>query len=116
MIEVGRVCVKIAGRDAGKKGAIVELIDDNFVIIDGQMKRGKANIRHIEPLQHRLELESGAAHELVVDALKAIGVEFAEKKKFARKAKEAKTAAPKKAEKAKPAKPKAEKAAKKEQK
>ena len=30
-IEVGRVCVKTAGREAGEKCAIVEIIDENFV-------------------------------------------------------------------------------------
>ena len=28
MIEVGRVCVKIAGRDAGKKCAVIKVLDD----------------------------------------------------------------------------------------
>ena len=39
MIDVGRVCVKIAGRDAGKKAVVVEKIDSNFVLIDGQTRR-----------------------------------------------------------------------------
>ena len=30
MMEVGRLCLKIAGRDAGMKCVIVEVIDDNF--------------------------------------------------------------------------------------
>ena len=30
-IEVGRVCVKISGREAGEKCEIVEIIDENFV-------------------------------------------------------------------------------------
>ena len=29
-IEVGRVCVKIAGREAGEKCVIVEVIDDKI--------------------------------------------------------------------------------------
>jgi len=101
MIELGRLCVKIAGRDAGKKGVIVELVDDNFVIIDGQMKRGRTNVKHIEPLQHKLNL-GNASHEKVVEALKAAGVIFPEKKVFVRKPKTAaKTAAAKPAAKAK---------------
>lgn len=108
MMEIGRMCVKIAGRDAGKKGAIVEIIDSNFVIIDGQMKKGKANIRHIEPLQHKLDIATGASHEAVVEALKQAGVDFPVKKTFVRKPKSAKasTAAEK------PAAKKAEKVAK----
>jgi large subunit ribosomal protein L14e len=37
-IEVGRVCVKIAGREAGEKCAIVEIIDENFVEVVGEAK------------------------------------------------------------------------------
>ena len=35
-IEVGRVCVKTAGREAGEKCAIVEIIDENFVEVVGE--------------------------------------------------------------------------------
>ena len=35
MLEVGRLCIKLAGRDAGKKAVVVENIDSNFVLIDG---------------------------------------------------------------------------------
>ena len=35
-IEVGRVCVKTAGREAGEKCAIVEIIDENFVEVIGE--------------------------------------------------------------------------------
>ena len=41
MIEVGRLCVKIAGRDAGKKCVITELIDEKLVMIDGETRRRK---------------------------------------------------------------------------
>ena len=30
-IEVGRVCIKTAGREAGEKCAIVDIIDDNAI-------------------------------------------------------------------------------------
>ena len=36
MFEIGRLCVKIAGRDAGNKCVIVDVIDKNFVMIDGR--------------------------------------------------------------------------------
>ena len=87
MIEVGRLCVKIAGRDAGRNCVIVEAVDDNFVIVDGQMKRKRCNIGHLEPLQHRLPISSGASHEEVVEALEAIGIDVIVKEKRARKPK-----------------------------
>ena len=79
MIEIGRMCVKIAGRDAGQKCVVVDIIDDTFVRIDGQTRARKCNIRHLEPLAAKLEIAKGAGHEAVVKALAAQGVVFAEK-------------------------------------
>ena len=50
-IEVGRQCIKIAGREAGKKCEIVAIIDENFVEIDGEeVKNRRCNINHLEPM------------------------------------------------------------------
>ena len=32
-IEIGRICVKNAGRLAGRKCVIVDIIDENFVLV-----------------------------------------------------------------------------------
>jgi len=50
-ISVGRVCVKIAGRDAGEKCVITKLMDANFVEIKSpaRKKARKCAIRHLEP-------------------------------------------------------------------
>jgi large subunit ribosomal protein L14e len=79
MIEVGRMCVKIAGRDAGLKCVVVEVIDDTFVKIDGQTRARKCNIRHLEPLAAKLDISKGISHEAVMKALKSQGVEPVEK-------------------------------------
>ena len=71
MIEIGRLILKIAGRDANKKGLIVDVIDDNYVLIDGQVRRRKCNIKHIEPLDKVLKLSKNASHEDVKAALKS---------------------------------------------
>jgi len=42
MFEIGRLCVKIAGRDARKKAVIVEVLDGNFVMRDGEVRRRNA--------------------------------------------------------------------------
>ncbi|MEN4007209.1 MAG: 50S ribosomal protein L14e [Methanobacteriaceae archaeon] len=56
-IEVGRVCVKISGREAGKKCAIVEVIDDKFVEVVGiNVKNRRCNIKHLEPLDKTVEV------------------------------------------------------------
>jgi len=51
-IEPGRVCIKLRGRDAGKKCVIKSVIDHNFVEVEseGRKKPRRANILHLEPL------------------------------------------------------------------
>ena len=73
MIEVGRVCVKIAGRDAGKKCAVIKVLDDNNVIIDGETRRRKCNIMHLEMMNDKVDIKEEAATEVVC---KALGIEF----------------------------------------
>ncbi|MBI4146492.1 50S ribosomal protein L14e [Candidatus Woesearchaeota archaeon] len=69
MIEIGRVCVKIAGRDAGKKCVIIDILDEKNVLIDGETRRKKCNIAHLEMLPQTLEVTKGASHETVCNAL-----------------------------------------------
>ena len=58
-IEVGRVCVKIAGREAGEKCVVVDIIDDKFVEIVGpSIKNRRCNIKHLEPVDQLIEIES----------------------------------------------------------
>ena len=70
MIENGRICLKIAGREAGKYAVIVETIDDNFVIISGPksitgVKRRKCNIDHLEVTDNKLDIEEKAEDSLL---------------------------------------------------
>jgi large subunit ribosomal protein L14e len=73
-IEVGRLCVKIAGRDAGKECVIVDVQDKNFVIIDGNTRRRKCNITHLELLPHKADIKKGATHEEALKALEHFGI------------------------------------------
>lgn len=73
-IEVGRVCVKIAGREAGRKCVIVDIIDRNFVLITGPqkatgVKRRRVNINHIEPTEKRVNIKRGNSDEEIMEAL-----------------------------------------------
>jgi large subunit ribosomal protein L14e len=64
-IEVGRVCVKIAGREAGEKCVIVEIIDDKFVEVVGtNMKNRRCNIKHLEPVDETIEIKSDNVEEI----------------------------------------------------
>src|SRR3989338_6451539 len=74
MIEIGRLCVKLAGRDAGLKCIVVDILDDKYVLIDGQTRRRKCNIMHLEPLNHVVEVKKGYSHEDVSKALKGLGI------------------------------------------
>ncbi len=81
MIEIGRVCVKITGRDAGKKCIIIEILDDNTVLIDGETRRRKCNVKHLEFLDKKIEIAKGADHKAVIGAFKVeLGTEIKEKK------------------------------------
>ena len=81
MIDVGRVCIKLAGRDAGKIAVIVEKIDNKFVLIDGNVRRRKCNISHLEPTEKELSLKKGAKTEDVHKAMSTADLEVEEKKK-----------------------------------
>ncbi len=80
MYDVGRLCVKIAGRDAGLKCVVVDVIDDNFVMIDGQTRRRKCNVRHLEPLKDVIKLKKGADHKDVATEFKKLKIEIKESK------------------------------------
>ncbi len=78
VIEVGRICVKLAGREAGRKCLIVDIADKNFVLITGPkavsgVKRRRVNVSHIEPLQDKIKIEREASDEEATEALKAAG-------------------------------------------
>lgn len=79
MIKVGKICMKIAGRDAGKFCVITKILDDNFVMIDGQTRRRKCNLTHLEILNKEVKISEDASNADVVKSLKAIDIECKEK-------------------------------------
>jgi len=67
-IEVGRVCVKLNGREAGRKCVIVDIIDKNFVLVTGPIKltgvkRRRTNVKHLESTAETVEIKKGALDE-----------------------------------------------------
>jgi len=77
-IEIGRVCVKLSGREAGRKCVIIDVSDKSFVLVTGPkkvtgVKRRRANVSHVEPLQDKLEIKRGASDEEIEEALKTAG-------------------------------------------
>ena len=82
MIDVGRLCIKIAGRDAGKKCVVIDSVNANTVLIDGETRRRKCSTAHIEPLKETVDIKKGASHEEVAKLFKEkLGIELKESKK-----------------------------------
>lgn len=73
MIEIGRIYIKKTGKEKGKKCVVVEILDNKFVTIDGNVKRRKCNINHLEPTSNVLEIEKGAATAHVKHVMEKAG-------------------------------------------
>ena len=72
MIREGTVCIKRAGKDAGKKVVVTKVLDENFVIIVGPGIRGKrCNKRHLIPTDKTIDV-SGKSYEEIIKALEAL--------------------------------------------
>ena len=74
IFDVGRLCMKIAGRDAGRTCVVVEQLDNTFVLVDGDVRRRKVNVKHLEPLPETIAITKGAAHEEVSTEFKKLGL------------------------------------------
>ncbi|MCW4015309.1 MAG: 50S ribosomal protein L14e [Candidatus Bathyarchaeota archaeon] len=79
-IEVGRICVKVVGREAGKKCVIVDIVDKNFVLITGpktvsDIKRRRVNVNHLKPTNEKIEIKRGSTDEEIAEALKTPGTQ-----------------------------------------
>ncbi|MBI2676226.1 MAG: 50S ribosomal protein L14e [Candidatus Aenigmarchaeota archaeon] len=128
MFETGRICVKTAGREAGKPCVIIKKIDSQFVMVTGpkaatSVRRRKCNTDHLQPLMLKVDIKDDAADDEVLAAFEKEGLyeklkiekPSAEKIKAAQEAETAKISRPpekkeeKKEEKKKKPKPKKEK-------
>lgn len=56
----GRVCVKVRGREKGKKCVVVNEVDGNYVevVCAGRKKRRKCNQRHLDPTDQTVDVKS----------------------------------------------------------
>jgi large subunit ribosomal protein L14e len=77
-VEVGRVCVKVAGRESGRKCVIVDVMDKSFVLVTGPkkvtgVKRRRVNINHVAPTEDTVQIKRGASDEEVTQMLEAAG-------------------------------------------
>lgn len=77
-IEIGRICVKVAGREAGRKCVIVDVMDKSFVVVTGPkkvtgVKRRRVNINHVAPTEDVIPIKRGASDEEVSQMIQADG-------------------------------------------
>lgn len=79
MVEIGRLCIKIAGRDSGQFCTVVSIIDKNNVVIDGNVRRKKCNLNHLEFLDKILKIKEKATSEEVRKALEKEGIRILKK-------------------------------------
>jgi len=74
--DIGRLCVKTLGREAGHYCVIVDIIDKNYLLIDGlKVRRRRVNYNHIEPIADTIDIKKGANHEAVENAIKKAKLE-----------------------------------------
>lgn len=78
-MEPGRICVKLTGRERGKRCVIVEMIDRNFALITGPkdvtgVRRRRVNMNHLKPLNLKIDIRRGASDEEVRAALEKAGL------------------------------------------
>jgi len=73
MYTVGSLVMKIAGRDARKVGVVLEVLDNNTLLIDGQTRRRKVNMVHVEPIGKSVQITKDAKTEDVAKVLEGAG-------------------------------------------
>lgn len=69
--DIGRVCLKLKGREAGARCVIVDVIDRNYVVVAGpEVRRRRVNMSHLVPLDETVSVQRDASDEEVAGALR----------------------------------------------
>ncbi len=79
LYELGRVCVKTVGREAGSHCVVVEVKDESYVVVTGPknlsgVRRRSCNKRHLEPLETVIPIAADADDEAVKKAIEEAGL------------------------------------------
>ncbi len=71
-MEIGQVCIKTKGREAGRKVIVLSEAKKGKVLVDGtKVKRKECNVRHLFLLKQKVSLKKDASHAEVVKAMEA---------------------------------------------
>ena len=78
-LDVGTVCMKIAGREGGGVCCVVKPVNKTFVIITGPklvtgIKRRRCNIEHLEPVGIKMDIKEDSTDEEIIEAYKKSNV------------------------------------------
>ena len=73
-MDVGRICLKLTGREAGSRCVIVDVVDRNYVIVTGPLevtgvRRRRVNMSHLQPLDEVVEISRNASDEEIAELL-----------------------------------------------
>jgi len=74
-IDVGRICVKLTGRESGSRCVIIDVVDRNYVVVTGPreltgVRRRRVNMSHLRPLDERLEIARNASDAEILELLR----------------------------------------------
>jgi large subunit ribosomal protein L14e len=69
-MEVGQVCIKTKGREAGFKVVVLSKPKAGKVLVDGKkVKRKECNVLHLFPLADKINVKENASHEEILGAM-----------------------------------------------
>jgi large subunit ribosomal protein L14e len=73
LMEIGQVCIKTKGREAGKMVAVLSKPKAGRVLVDGpKAKRKQCNVLHLFPVNEIIKVKEEESHEGVLKAMKAL--------------------------------------------
>lgn len=79
--------MKIAGREAGKHCAVLEVVDANYVVVEGpEVRKRKTNAAHLEPLADKIDAKKDVKQQLI----EKYNIKLSEKRKIEKTAKKEK--------------------------
>jgi large subunit ribosomal protein L14e len=78
-IEVGRVCIKTVGKEAGCYCVVIGKEDKSFVPVTGPrllsgVKRRRCNVFHLQPTEYVLSVKENASDEDIINAYESAGL------------------------------------------
>jgi large subunit ribosomal protein L14e len=81
MMNIGRVCIKNSGRDKNQICVVIDNIDERNVLIDGNVRRKKCNVAHLNPLDQTIIIEKNESSAAIMKELSALGHKMIKKGK-----------------------------------